>query len=105
MLARLVLACVAAACAIMPAAADSVTLYAAGSLRAALTEVAKSFGESSGVTVDGKFGPSGMLRDEIADGAKAEVFASANMEHPAALAKADKAGPVMMFARNRCVRW
>ena len=41
------------------------------------------------------------MRDEIAGGAKAEVFASANMEHPAALAKAGKAGPVVLFARNR----
>lgn len=101
MIARLLLAAIAAACAVMPAAADSVTLYAAGSLRGALTEVAKRFGDSSGVAVDAKFGPSGILRDEIANGARADVFASANMEHPAALAKAGKAGPVMMFARNR----
>src|SRR5262249_40883760 len=31
----------------------------------------------------------------------AEVFASANMEHPQALAKAGKSGPVVLFARNR----
>lgn len=29
------------------------------------------------------------------------MFASANMEHPLALAKANKAGPVALFARNR----
>src|ERR1700730_16991620 len=34
-------------------------------------------------------------------GAKAEVFASANMEHPQALAQAGRAGPVVLFARNR----
>jgi molybdate transport system substrate-binding protein len=101
MLARAFLAAVAAAGMVMPAAADGVTLYAAGSLRAALTEIAKGFGGSANVTVDAKFGPSGILRDEIAGGAKADVFASANMEHPAALAKADKAGPVRMFARNK----
>jgi len=35
------------------------------------------------------------------DGARAEVFASANMEHPHALATAGKGGPVVLFARNR----
>ena len=48
-----------------------------------------------------KYGPSGLLKDEIAGGAKAEVFASANMEHPQALASAKKSGPVVLFARNR----
>ena len=48
-----------------------------------------------------KYGPSGLLKDEIAGGASAEVFASANMEHPQALATAGKSGPVVLFARNR----
>ena len=48
-----------------------------------------------------KYGASGMLKDEIAGGARAEVFASANMEHPQALASAGKSGPVVLFARNR----
>ena len=41
------------------------------------------------------------MRKEIADGAKAGVFASANMEHPQSLADAGKSGPVAMFARNK----
>jgi len=87
---------------IMPAhAADTVMLHAAGSLRGALTEVSHAFEKSSGVKVQAKYGPSGLLRDEIAGGAKAEVFASANMAHPEALAKAGKAGPVRLFTRNR----
>jgi molybdate transport system substrate-binding protein len=61
------------------AAAETVLLHAAGSLR----------------------GASGLLRDEIAGGAKAGVFASANMDHPQALAKAGKSGPVVLFARNK----
>src|SRR5262245_5990934 len=36
-----------------------------------------------------------------AGGAQAEVFASANMEHPQALATAGKSGSVVLFARNR----
>lgn len=48
-----------------------------------------------------KFGASGLLRNEIAGGAKAEVFASANMEHPRSLSEAKRSGPVVLFARNR----
>ncbi len=81
-------------------ASDTVLLHAAGSLRAALTDVSNAFEKAAGVKVEAKYGPSGLLRDEIAGGAKAEVFASANMEHPQALAKAGKAGPVVMFTRN-----
>jgi molybdate transport system substrate-binding protein len=82
-------------------AEETVLLHAAGSLRAALSEVAKDF-EAAGLgTVQPKFGASGLLKDEIAAGAKAEVFASANMEHPQALATEKRSGPVVLFARNR----
>jgi ABC-type molybdate transport system substrate-binding protein len=82
-------------------ASETVLLHAAGSLRGALTEVSNAFEKSAGIKVEAKYGPSGLLRDEIAGGAKAEVFASANMNHPQALAKSGKAGPVVMFARNK----
>jgi ABC-type molybdate transport system substrate-binding protein len=82
-------------------ASDAVLLHAAGSLRGALTEVARDFEKSSGLKVQAKFGASGLLKDEIAAGARAEVFASANMEHPLALVKASKSGPVVLFARNK----
>lgn len=81
--------------------ADTIQLYAAGSLRAALTEIAKSFEAESGNSVQAKYGASGLLKDEIAGGASADVFASANMEHPRALSAAKKSGPVLLFARNR----
>jgi molybdenum ABC transporter molybdate-binding protein len=82
-------------------AADPVALYAAGSLRGVLTEIATGFETATGIKVQAKFGPSGTLKDEIAAGARADVFASANMEHPEALASARKSGPVVLFARNR----
>lgn len=81
--------------------AETIQLYAAGSLRAALTEIAKAFEAGGGDTVRMKFGPSGILKDEIAAGASADVFASANMEHPQALNAVGKGGPVQMFARNK----
>ena len=83
------------------ALADTVQLYAAGSLRGALTDVAKAFEAKTGNKVEMKFGPSGVLKNEIAGGAKAQVFASANMEHPQALHDAGKSGPVVRFARNK----
>ena len=81
--------------------ASEVLLHAAGSLRDALTEVAEAYGKASGNTVRGTFGASGTLRDRIAAGERAEVFASANMTHPQSLAGAGKSGPVVLFARNR----
>lgn len=85
---------------IMAAASDRIALYAAGSLRRALAEIARSFEDSSGLKVEATFGPSGLLRDQIIGGVKADVFASANMDHPAALVDAGRAHPVTMFARN-----
>ncbi|HEY8555530.1 MAG TPA: molybdate ABC transporter substrate-binding protein [Burkholderiales bacterium] len=82
-------------------AQEPVRLYAAGSLRVALTDVAEEFACRTGVRVHGEFEPSGLLRERIARGEPAEVFASANMEHPQALAAEGKGGPVVMFARNR----
>lgn len=79
---------------------STILLHAAGSLRLVLTDAAAAFEQQTGIRVEARWGPSGLLRDEIAGGARAQVFASANMEHPASLAKAGKAGPVSRFARN-----
>ena len=83
------------------ASAAEVLLHAAGSLRAALTEISEAYEKASGNTVTGTYGASGTLRDQIAAGERAEVFASANMAHPQSLAKSGKSGPVVLFARNR----
>jgi molybdate transport system substrate-binding protein len=84
-----------------PAAAETIQLYAAGSLKAALTDVSKAYETSTGSKVEAKYGPSGLLKNEISGGAQAEVFASANMEHPQALHDEKKSGPVLRFARNK----
>ena len=86
---------------IAPAHASEVLLHAAGSLRAALGDVAEAYEKASGNTVRGTYGASGTLRDRIAAGERAEVFASANMAHPRSLADAGKTGAVVLFARNR----
>jgi ABC-type molybdate transport system substrate-binding protein len=82
-------------------AGDAVVLHAAGSLRAAMTDLIGAFESEAGDRVEANFGASGLLKDAIAGGAKADVFASANMEHPAALARARRGGPPVLFARNR----
>lgn len=76
------------------------TVYAAGSLRAALTEAASAFERQSGTRVAFSFGPSGVLKDRLLAGERADVFASANMEHPQALAAAGRSGAAQAFARN-----
>ncbi len=83
------------------AAAETISLFAAGSLKNALTDVAKAYEAKSGHKVAMKFGASGLLKKEIADGGKADVFASANMEHPQELFDDGTGGPVVRFARNK----
>ena len=78
-----------------------VRVHAAGSLRAALTDSAAAFEATwPGVKVKLTFGASGLLKDRIVGGEATDVFASANMSHPEALAAAGRAGPVQRFARN-----
>lgn len=78
-----------------------VKVQAAGSLRAALTDVARAFEDGMpGAKVELGFGASGLLKDRLAGGERADVFASANMAHPQALAAAGKAAQPKAFARN-----
>jgi len=78
-----------------------VRLYAAGSLRAAMTDVAQSFTAAGGTQINPTFGASGLLRERIEKGEPADVFASADMGNPEALAKAGRASSPVVFARNR----
>jgi molybdate transport system substrate-binding protein len=83
------------------ATAQPVQLYSAGSLKGAWLDMIEAFGAATGVKVEPRFGPSGSLKDDILVGAGADVFTSANMEHPQALAAARLGGPAVLFARNR----
>jgi len=95
------LACAALLAVSSAVSAQEVRLFAAGSLRGVMNEIGAAYAQATGVKVAGEFGPSGLLRDRLAKGETADVFASANMEHPQALASAGRAGPVSLFARNR----
>ena len=81
--------------------ADVASVFAAGSLRAALVEAGREFELARpGTSVRFTFGASGLLKERLLAGEAADVFASANMEHPEALSRAGKAGPTQSFARN-----
>jgi ABC-type molybdate transport system substrate-binding protein len=80
---------------------NALTLYAAGSLRGALKEVAAAFTQQYSVSVHAVFGPSGLLRERLEAGEHADLFASADLGHPARLRAAGRAGPLVLFARNR----
>ena len=86
----------------LPAAAhDVIKVHAAGSLKAALTDAAAAFTErKDGALVDFAFGPSGLLKERLEKGEASDLFASANMAHPKALADAGKSSSVRAFARN-----
>ena len=78
-------------------AQEPVRLFAAGSLRAVMSELVAA----SGLPVQGTFGPSGLLRERIEKGEGADVFASADMGHPRKLAAAGRTDEVTLFTRNR----
>jgi molybdate transport system substrate-binding protein len=82
------------------AVAETLTLYAAGSLKEAMTEIAGAFAMPGGIEMKTVFGPSGLLRERIEKGEKVDVFASADLGHPVKLKQDGRAEAVAMFARN-----
>ena len=86
------------------AQAETVILFAAGSLKAALSDVAQQFEVKHGgkVQIASTFAASGLLRERIEAGEPAHVFASADVGHPTKLARMGKAdGQGAVFARNQ----
>jgi molybdate transport system substrate-binding protein len=77
------------------------SVYAAGSLRAVMLDLGAAFEAGRGAKVEFTFGPSGVLRERIEGGAPADVFASADMDHPRRLADAGRSYPAVAFANNR----
>jgi ABC-type molybdate transport system substrate-binding protein len=81
--------------------AEPLKLYAAGSLKAALGDVAASYEKIHNIKVTTTFGPSGLLRKAIEEGETADVFASADMTHPEKLASKGWGDRVVQFTRNQ----
>ncbi|MBW4596687.1 MAG: substrate-binding domain-containing protein [Brasilonema angustatum HA4187-MV1] len=78
----------------------TLTLYAAGSLRGALSEVANVFTQQYGIPVKTEFASSGSLRERLENGEQADVFASADTGNAIALNQKNLSGQVLIFASN-----
>lgn len=75
-------------------------IAASGSLRAAMDEIIQAYQTQGGAAFAAKYGPSGKLRQEIEDGNKVDVFASASINHTQALAQQKLLGPSEVFTHN-----
>ena len=82
------------------AVGDPVQVYAAGSLRDALTEIARDHEARTGQKVVLTFAASGLLRERIEQGAPAQVFASADTKHPQRLVNKGQWQAPVVFTRN-----
>jgi molybdate transport system substrate-binding protein len=80
-----------------------VVVFAAASLTEAFKEIAAAFEQAHpGARVTFNFGASSQLRAQLEQGARADVFASADQAQMDAARKSDVlAGPDRVFARNR----
>ena len=78
----------------------AVRVYAAGSLREALTVIASEHEARTGQKIELTFGASGLLRERIEKGEAAQVFASADTDHPQRLAAHGGWRAPTVFVRN-----
>jgi len=83
--------------------AVQVTVFAAASLTDAFGEIGKAFEKQSGNSVSFQFAGSQTLRTQLENGARADVFASANTAQYDPLFKSGLLEPGRIFARNRLV--
>jgi molybdate transport system substrate-binding protein len=77
-----------------------VQVYAAGSLREVFTAIASEHEARTGQKIVLTFGASGLLRERIEKGEPAQVFASADTDHPRRLAEQGGWQPPVVFTRN-----
>lgn len=84
---------------------QTVQIFAAGSLRGVVGDLAKQAGPDLGVEIKGEFGGSGSMRERIEKGEKPDLLMSADMGSPQKLqAQGRTVLPVIAFAKNReCV--
>lgn len=84
----------------VPVTKEPLQIYAAGSLREVFTEIARDHEARTGQKIALTFGASGLLRERIEKGEGAQVFASADTQHPQRLAVAGGWAPPTVFVRN-----
>ncbi|ACB94510.1 substrate-binding domain-containing protein [Beijerinckia indica] len=83
-----------------PSSPSPLRVYAASSLGGALKSVATRYENETGEKIDIFLGPAGLLLEKIENGGDAELFLSANMKHPAQLAREGRGLPPVVFTRN-----
>lgn len=83
-----------------PVTKEPLQVYAAGSLREVFTEIARDHEARTGQKIALTFGASGLLRERIEQGEGAQVFASADTQHPQRLVTAGAWAPPTVFVRN-----
>jgi len=98
---KLVLLTAFSLCLALPAQAADLTLYAAGSLKGAMTEIITAYTKATGQPVRSEFGPSGLLRERIEAGEPVDLFASADIGHPRTLVRNGKVPYLIRFTGNR----
>lgn len=90
---------------VLPASAeDKLVVFAAASLREVFTGLSKAFARTHpGVTVQFNFAGTQELRTQLEQGAKADVFASADQRNMDAVARTGRVLAPRVFARNEPV--
>ncbi len=84
------------------AQAQTVQIYAAGSLKGVVGDLGRAAATDLGLTIDGQFGGSGLMREKIEKGDKPDLLLSADMASPRKLqAMGRTVVPVIAFARNQ----
>jgi len=85
----------------------ALTVAAAADLSSALKEIAQSYERKTGVALKLSFGSSGMLTQQIRNGAPFDVFLSADMEYPRQLISggAAEANSLSQYAQGKLVLW
>ena len=83
------------------------SVAAAADLSSALKQLASSYEQKTGVHLKLSFGSSGMLAQELQNGAPFDVFLSADMDYPRQLVSAGLADgdTLTLYARGKLVLW
>ncbi len=101
---RVLLGLTLVACSAGRAEPRELTIFAATSLREPFERVARALEQKSpGLLVRLSFAGSQELRIQLQQGARADLFASADLEHMAALERAGRVAAPRIFARNELV--
>ena len=96
------LLCSLSATAAVQAHSETVEIFAAGSLRGVVAELAREMARNYNIEVHPSFGGSGTMRERIEKGEKADLLLSADLGSPRRLQSLGRTTiPPVAFARNR----